>query len=53
METIIEEVVDRMDDVLTNVESQIPEDFPGAVVESIFRGMRRGRDRLAREHQSA
>ena len=44
---IIDELLDRMNDIITAVESKLPRDFPGEVAQSIFNGMRQSRDRLA------
>lgn len=46
MTLIIDEVLDRMDDIINAVESRLPSDFPGEIAENIFSGMRESRDRL-------
>lgn len=47
MALIIDELLDRMDDIITAVASRLPRDFHGEVATSIFDGMRQSRDRLA------
>ncbi|WP_157698799.1 hypothetical protein [Geobacter sp. DSM 9736] len=47
MALIVDEVLDRMDDVITAVESGLPRDFPEEVAAGIFGGMWQSRDRLA------
>jgi len=46
MTLIINELLDRMDDIITAVTSRLPRDFPGEVAAAIFDGMRQSRDRL-------
>ena len=47
MTLIIDELLDRMDDIITAVASRLPHDFPGEAADSIFEGMRQSRERLA------
>ncbi|WP_347710793.1 HipA domain-containing protein [Geotalea sp. SG265] len=46
MTLIIDELLDRMDDVITAVAARLPGDFPDEIAAGIFGGMRQSRDRL-------
>jgi len=45
MQSIIDEVFDNMETVIKKVTSQLPENFPAQVSDSIFKGMRQVKDR--------
>jgi serine/threonine-protein kinase HipA len=45
-EAIIDECVSRVDDVIAEVSSQIPVDFPSAVAQPIFDGLRDAKERV-------
>lgn len=46
MERIIHDLVDRMDDVIAEVTSNLPPSFPAEVCEPVVKGMRQARDRF-------
>ncbi len=46
MEEIIERVLERLDDVITKVETLLPIGFPEDLSEPIFEGMRDAKRRL-------
>jgi serine/threonine-protein kinase HipA len=46
IETIIKDLLERMDEVIAQVATQLPTSFPAEVAQSIFCGMRGARDRL-------
>lgn len=48
MEAIIADSLDRVDQVIDEVSGQLPQEFPMAVAEPIFSGMRAAREKLAR-----
>jgi len=48
MEKIIAEILDRLDQVIVEVEAQLPGYFPSAVAGPIFEGMKTARDKLIR-----
>ena len=48
METIIADILDRLDQVINEVSSQLPALFPEVISGSIFNGMRTARDKLVR-----
>lgn len=48
METIVGDLLDRMDEVIQAVTDQLPPSFPADVVEPILDGMREARDHLIR-----
>ena len=45
-ESWIEEIIDNIDNVINKIESKLPKEFPAAIAESIFNGMRRAKDQL-------
>jgi len=47
MQTIIEEVHDRMASVISEVENQLPREFPSHISESIFSGMKKIKGKLS------
>lgn len=47
MTILIDDILDRMDEVIAAVASRLPEDFPNEISAGIFNGMRQSRDRLA------
>lgn len=51
METIISDILDRMDEVVQTVGDQLPPSFPADVGEPILDGMKEARDRLIRSRQ--
>ena len=48
METIIRELLEKMDWVIEKVEAELPADFPDEAARSIFDGMKSARNRLLR-----
>lgn len=52
MEEIISEVLGRLDQVIDQVDSQLPGSFPDAVAGPIFTGMRKAREKLVRSAPS-
>ena len=48
METIIKELLEGMDGVIAQVDTQLPVSFPDEIAQSIFAGMKGARDRLLR-----
>jgi serine/threonine-protein kinase HipA len=48
METIIRELLEKMDGVISQVETELTAFFPDEVARSIFDGMKNARDRLLR-----
>jgi len=48
MAAVIDDVLERMDDVIGQVTGQLPATFPDAVAEPIFDGMRNAREKMAR-----
>jgi serine/threonine-protein kinase HipA len=51
MAAILNDLLERMDDVIMVVARQLPQSFPQEVSESIFQGMRNARDRLIRSRE--
>jgi len=48
MAAVIDVILERMDEVIANVSSQLPESFPRDMGEAVFEGMRDARDRMRR-----
>jgi serine/threonine-protein kinase HipA len=48
METIIKELLQKMDEVIEQVSGELPAFFPDVIARSIFDGMKTARDRLVR-----
>ena len=48
MAAVIDELLERMDDVIAAVSAQLPPAFPAEVGEAVFDGMRNARERLTR-----
>jgi serine/threonine-protein kinase HipA len=48
MAAVIDDVLERMDDMIDQVTGQLPATFPDAVAEPIFDGMRNAREKMAR-----
>lgn len=46
MSRLIDDLLERMDSVITTVTAGLPDAFPGEIAESIFSGMRQSRERL-------
>jgi len=52
MAAVIDVLLERMDEVIANVSSQLPESFPRDMGEAVFEGMRDARDRMRRSPHS-
>lgn len=50
MGAVIDELLERMDEVIANVSAQLPATFPVEMGEAIFAGMRDARDRMMRSN---
>jgi serine/threonine-protein kinase HipA len=48
-ESLLDDMLSRLDGVIVDVSKNIPENFPSLVVESVFDGMRQMRDKLVQE----